>query len=206
MNDMSTSSVETSVARRGRGRRPAESVRREVLEAAAELLFTNGTAAITFDRVAASAGASKTTLYKWWLSPGALAAEAYFDRVESDLDFIDTGNIVDDLRDQLHAFVKLMSVGAAGRVVRELIGEAQSDPALREAFTKAYSHPRRDEAVEALEKAKTRGQIREGLDTSLLVDQLWGACYHRILVLDQTIDNALVDALLQNAFLGAQPR
>src|SRR4051794_13224180 len=51
--------------RRGRGRRPAAQVRAGVLAAAAELLFEGGLPAVTFEKVAARAGASKTTLYKW---------------------------------------------------------------------------------------------------------------------------------------------
>ncbi|MBC8090411.1 MAG: TetR family transcriptional regulator, partial [Pseudonocardia sp.] len=68
--------------RRGRGRRPAAQVRSEVLAAAGKLLLTDGMAAFTFERVAALAGASKVTLYKWWSSPGALALESYFSAVE----------------------------------------------------------------------------------------------------------------------------
>lgn len=61
--------------RSGRGRRPTAEVRKGVIDAAAALMFDQGLAAVTFDKVAAFAGSSKTTLYKWWPSVGALAAE-----------------------------------------------------------------------------------------------------------------------------------
>ncbi|MBA3906228.1 MAG: TetR family transcriptional regulator, partial [Pseudonocardiales bacterium] len=69
--------VETA-ARRGRGRRPAAEVREAVLAAAAAMLLDGGMRDITFEKVAARAGASKMTLYKWWPTPGALAFDAYF--------------------------------------------------------------------------------------------------------------------------------
>ena len=79
--------------RRGRGRRPAAEVRSEVLEAAAELLFAEGMAAFTIEKVANRSGASKMTIYKWWPSKGALALDGYFHKVEPQLAFPDTGDI-----------------------------------------------------------------------------------------------------------------
>lgn len=192
-----------STQRRGRGRRPAAEVRREVLSTAADLLFEGGMKAVTFERVAATAGASKTTLYKWWPSAGALAAEAYFSRVETALGFSDTGDIERDLKTQLHAFVILITRGGGGEVVAELVGAAQSDAALSAAWSETYSLPRRALAVEALERAQSRGQLRPDVDLSMIVDQLWGACYHRLLLPGEPITHDFADALVENALYGA---
>jgi hypothetical protein len=35
-----------------------------------------------------------------------------------------------------------------------------------------------------------------------VVDQLWGACYHRLLLPDQPLTNEFVDALVDNLFHG----
>ncbi|MFC8732917.1 TetR-like C-terminal domain-containing protein [Luteimicrobium sp. NPDC057192] len=202
---MSTSVENEPAPRRRRGRRPAGEVRAEVLAAAAALLFDDGMAAVTFERVSAASGASKTTLYKWWPSPGALAAEAYFDRVEQALEFPDTGDVETDLRSQLLAFTDLMTHDRAGQVVRELIGAAQGDLALRTAFAASYGRPRRDAAIRVLARARDRGQLREDAPLDVVVDQLWGACYHRLLVLDEPLSPELVDRLVHNALHGAAP-
>ncbi len=160
--------------------------------------------ALSYERVAAEAAVSKTTLHKWWASIGALAAEAYFDRVENDLRFPDTGDITDDVRSQLHAFVTLLTTGEAGRVTAEIIGAAQSDPTLQASFSVSYSRPRRALAVEAFRRAQQRGQIRQDVDPDMLVDQLWGACYHRLLIPDKPLDLDFADALVANAIRGAQ--
>jgi AcrR family transcriptional regulator len=188
--------------RRGRGRRPAAEVRREVLAAAGALLFDSGLGAVTFDKVAASGAASKMTLYKWWPSPGSLALEAYFAAVEETLAFPDTNDVERDLAAQLHAFVRLLTEERAGQVMAELIGAAQSDPALATALTSHYTLPRRRLAVERLSRAQDRGQIHRDVDPEVVVDQLWGACYHRLLLPAEPLGPDFVDALVRNLFRG----
>ena len=123
---------------RGRGRRPADEVRGEILDAAGELLMGEGMAGFTFERVSTLSGASRTTLHKWWPTRGALAAEAYFRTVETTLRFPDTGDITADLTEQLTAFVRLVTGTGAGRVIAELIGWSQTDPELAAAYRAAH--------------------------------------------------------------------
>jgi AcrR family transcriptional regulator len=188
--------------RRGRGRRPAAEVRKEILDASAELLFDEGMAGFTIEKVANVSGASKMTIYKWWPSKGALALDGYFHRVDPELVFPDTGDIEADLRTQLHSFLRVICHSPAGRVIGELIGQAQSDPDLKAAYLERYSGPRRAKAVAAMEAAKERGQLRANLDPETVVDQLWGACYHRLLLPDQPLTDEFVDALVDNLFHG----
>lgn len=195
---------DAQVTRRGRGRRPAAEVRAEVLAAASRLLLTEGMQAVTFERVAKEGGASKTTLYKWWPSPGALAAEAYFAKSELALEFPDTGDLHADLVTQLTAFVALLSDDAIGKPLSELIGAAQTDPELAEAWTRTYSHPRRELARERLRSAQRSGGLSADADLDIMVDQLWGACYHRLLILKVSLDDLDIDRLVTYAVRGAQ--
>ncbi|MEU2913053.1 TetR/AcrR family transcriptional regulator [Streptomyces massasporeus] len=94
---------------RGRGRRPADEVRADVFRVVGEVLLEEGIADLTFERVARLSGVSKTTLYKWWPSKGALALDGYFHAVEETLAFEDTGDIRADLTRQLRAFAHIMS-------------------------------------------------------------------------------------------------
>ncbi|MGW0938726.1 TetR-like C-terminal domain-containing protein [Streptomyces sp. NPDC002666] len=188
--------------RRGRGRRPAAEVRQSVLETAGAMLFEAGLPGITFEKVAARAGASKMTLYKWWPSPGALAFEAYFTAVEDTLAFADTGDIERDLTAQLHSFVGLLTGRPAGPVIAQFVGAAQTDPALADALAQHYIHPRRRLAADRLTRAQHVGQIRAEVDPQVVVDQLWGACYHRLLMPDEPLDTAFADALISNLLRG----
>ncbi len=185
-----------------RGRRPTEQVRGEVLHAAGELLLSEGMGGFTIEKVAARSGASKMTIYKLWPSKGALALEGYFTRVEPTLRFPDTDDIESDLLAQLLAFVGLLRDSPAGRVIAELIGQAQLDAALKAAFLQHYSGPRRTLAVEAIDRARARGQVRDDLDAEAVVDQLWGACYHRWLLPNQPLTDQFAAELVRNLFRG----
>ena len=192
--------------RRGRGRRPADEVRADVLRAVGALLLTEGSAGLTFERVARVAGVSKTTLYKWWPSKGALALDGYFHAVEPALAFPDTGDIRADLISQLRAFAKVMTQTPGGRVLAELIGESQTDPDLARAYRELYSAERRRFACVRMQQAQAAGQIRPEVDVRVLVDQLWGAVYHRLLIPDEPVTDDFVVALVGNLMDGIAPR
>ncbi|MFD2840687.1 TetR/AcrR family transcriptional regulator [Populibacterium corticicola] len=195
---------DSHLPKRGRGRRPTAEVRAEVLAATGRLLFEEGMSAVTFERIAKEAGASKTTLYKWWPSPGALAAEAYFTRSRPLLEFPDTGDLHADLVTQLTAFVELLTDEGAGRPISELIGAAQLDPDLAEAWTHTYALPRRRLARQRLQAAQQAAQLSMDADLDIMVDQLWGACYHRLLILKTPLRELDIERLVTYAIRGAQ--
>lgn len=189
----------------GRGRRPTSEVRHDVLDAAGVLLLERGMSRFTIEAVARASGASKVTIYKLWPSAGALALEGYFTAVKERLDFPDTRDLEADLRTQLHAFVDLLTGTPAGRTVAELIGRAQTDEHLRAAYLDCYSGPRRALAVQRLETGRAHGQLRDTVNAESIVDQLWGACYHRLLLPDQPLDVEFADTLIDNLFHGINP-
>ena len=172
--------------------------------AAGRLLLAEGMAGFTIERVAELAGASKMTIYKWWPSKGALALDGYFTAMEPALAFPDTGDIRADLTTQLRTFVGVLRDTPAGRVIAELIGQAQVDPQLATAYRERYSGPRRELAVTALRRAQERAQLRAGVDPEAVVDQLWGACYHRLLLPDQPLSDEFADTLVANLFDGVR--
>jgi AcrR family transcriptional regulator len=180
-------------------------VRAAVLAAAGRILLRDGLQAMTFDRVATEAGASKVTLYKWWPSPGALAAEAYFAQSRRNLTFADTGDLRTDLISQLRSFVRWLKTEGAEGPVSELIGAAQIDSEVARAWSESYALPRRDLARRRLHAAQEQGELRPDADLDIIVDQLWGACYHRLLVLRVPFDESIVEPLVDHALHGAGP-
>lgn len=186
----------------GRGRRPAGEVRADVIRAVGHILLAEGLADLTYERVARESGVSKATLYKTWASLGVLALDGYVHAVEDTLAFPDTGDIRADLADQLHRFITLMTTTPAGRLLPEIIGRSQSDPDLSAAYRELYSSVRRRLATDRMAAAQRAGQLRDDVDVRVLVDQLWGAVYHRLLVPDEVVDHAFADALLGNVLDG----
>ena len=188
--------------RTGRGRRPAQRVRSEILAAANRLLHSRGMAGFTIERVAALAGASKMTIYKWWPSKGVLALEGYAAGVDGVFDMPDTGDIEADLTAQLVTFTRTLRDTSAGRVMAELLGAAQTDPELAAAFRRVYLEPRRNLGIDALRAAQNRGQIRADADPDVLSDQLWGACVYRLMTGHQPLTEEFVRTLVRNLLCG----
>ncbi len=67
---------EVPVAGSQRGRPRSEKAQKAILAAAAELLLEPGLGAVSMDAVAARAGVSKATIYRWWPTKETLALDA----------------------------------------------------------------------------------------------------------------------------------
>jgi len=184
------------------GRRPTAEVRDAALSAAAELLFDGGIEQVTHDRVATRAGVSKTTVYKWWPTAGALAAEAYLLRSEPLLELPDSGDFAEDLLIQMQRFVALVTEPPASRAIRGILAAAQTDDTAREAFLQGYVIPRRDLTERAFRRAQHGGQVRADADFSAFIDQLWGACYYRLLVEPSAVTAEYGEALVRQSLTG----
>ena len=89
----------------------------------------------------------------------------------------------------------------AGRVIAELIGQAQTDPELKAAYLRAIlvAAPGNSRGGPGQGQA-TRTTARD-LDPETVVDQLWGACYHRLLLPDQPLTDEFIDALIDNSLV-----
>ena len=79
------------------GRPRSERARLAILEAGADLLLEGGLAAATIEGIAARAGVSKVTIYKWWPSRGAVAVDSFFHRYRQTISFEETGDLAHDL-------------------------------------------------------------------------------------------------------------
>ena len=186
------------------GRPRSERARQAVLKAAAELLVDGGMAAVTMEAVAARAGVSKVTVYKWWPSRGAVAVDAYFDHYRQTIVFEDTGDVAQDLQRQMKVMLRAFS-GRAGAIMAELIGQAQSDPALRETLRERWISPRREATLLVLRRAIERGQLRGDLDLEAFMDELYAPLYFRLMLQHQPLDQQLPATLVAQALAGARP-
>lgn len=49
---------------------------------------------------------------------------------------------------------------------------------------------------------RARGQVRADVDPEVVIDQLWGAGYHRLLIPDRPLTEEFAEALVRNLFRG----
>jgi AcrR family transcriptional regulator len=165
-----------------RGRPRSEPARQAILAAATDLLLTRGLAAVSMDAVAARAGVSKATIYRWWPTKETLALDALYEQLtDPSPESPDTGTLRGDLLALLLGFMERVGDRPFGRVIGALITEAATDPVFGALYRERYVDPRRVQARAILQRALERGEIGAGTDVEAAVDLLYGALYHRLL-------------------------
>jgi AcrR family transcriptional regulator len=169
-----------AAAHRPRGRPRSESARLAILAAAGDLMLTGGLPAATMDAIAARAGASKATIYKWWPSRAAVALDGFLDRVAGTLAIPPAMSAPQALTWQIDALIQIFRDTTAGPLMRALVAAAQADPDIAQALRDQWLGPRRAVSLEILRSGVRRGEIRSGLDEEAIMDQLFAPVYHRL--------------------------
>ena len=193
---MSVAKVEG--ARRGRPR--LESTDQAIFTAAAELIGERGYDGFSMAAVADRAGVAKTTVYRRWPTRSHLALETMTSVMRVSL--LDSG----DLRADLLCFARTLAAALRQPGTRRLIAELTlasiQRPELAGAFQRLFLQ-RRIDAQATIDRARSKGELRGGVDRELLIDQIAGPLYYRaLLAADGPADayaEDLVDAVLEGA-------
>jgi AcrR family transcriptional regulator len=186
---------------RSPGRPRSERARRAILQAANELLESEGFASVTVEAIAERAGVSKATVYRWWPNKAAVVMDGFLSTVSSEVPFPHTDFAQEDIRLHMRRLVKALG-GKMGRTVAALIAEGQADPELTEALHSRWLSVRRAEVKEILEQGMARGELREGLDLEVAADSLYGPIYYRLLVSHAPLEEDFADTLADHVFAG----
>jgi AcrR family transcriptional regulator len=190
-----------------RGRPRSETSRTAILAAARELLALQDLSAISMDAVAARAGASKATIYRWWPSKELLALDALFSEWAPARPIPrDTGSLAGDLLAFMRPWARQLAARPYGRVIAALITKAQSDAEFAEQCRARFVEPRRDQARAIFARAIDRGEIPTDVDVEVALDLLYGPFYHRVLHGHAPITDGFTGAIVAHvAAAVAQP-
>jgi len=204
---------QVAAARRGRPR--DSGVDRRVLSAAWGLLHAGGYAALNVDDVAERAGVAKTTLYRRWPTKDHLAI-AVGAQMLGEVPIPDSGDLRQDLTEFAAALAESLNRlrmaghyggGKSPGLAAELVAAAARHPDIGEVVRAMYAE-RHALARARLERAVSREGLRPDLDQGLLVEQLVGPIYYRILITGAPADRGyaerLVEALLDGAFVAEE--
>ena len=194
-----------------RGRPRDGGVERRVLSAAWGLVHAGGYAALNIDDVAERAGVAKTTLYRRWPTKDHLAI-ALAAQILGEVPIPDTGDLRDDLTEFGAALAGSLNRlrmaghyggGASAGLAAEMVAIVARHPDIGEPVRAMYAE-RHALARARLQRACEREGLRRDLDHAVLIDQLVGPIYYRILITgapaDREYAERLVDALLDGAF------
>ena len=161
-------------------RAPRAGIRKRLLGAAAGILAAEGHAGLTMERVAATSGIAKTSLYRRWPTKAALCMELYMSVAGRELHDPDTGNVFDDLRRIAETVIRIQTRTVAGQAFVGMITAAHSRTETPAGF-KDFAQRRREITRKVLERSLARGELRAGTDVDLVIDALGGAITFRLL-------------------------
>jgi AcrR family transcriptional regulator len=164
---VSTNETDTQSA----GRPRSEEAHQAILDATLELLVEVGFSALTVEGVASRAGVGKATIYRRWPSKLPLVVEAFGGL--PGFEEIDTGSVVEDLKQMLRGYIQLFHATPLGTVLPSLAGERAHNPELSELFD-PVSRRRRQPLLHALQRGIERGELPKSLDPELAADLVVG--------------------------------
>lgn len=154
-------SMNTARSTRRRGRPRSAESERAILDATMQLLASGGFAALTLDRVAARARASKSTIYRRWPTKEHLmiAVASRWPALEAR----DRGDVLAELRDLHRQLLRTLHSPRVRGLLTVLVAERIRNPALAAALDPLL-RARRDPVRMVLARAVERGELPQDAD------------------------------------------
>lgn len=148
-----------------------------ILGATLKILSEGGYAALTIDRVAATARASKTTIYRRWKTKEHLVL-ALFSQLPM-AEPLAGPSLEADLMTLFGQFAQVMEDSPLRGVLPKLVAECVNDPGLSTALIEVNER-RRAPIRHVLKHAIRRGELPKDADIELAIDVIQGAISIRL--------------------------
>jgi len=173
----------------------SEAARVAVLDATSRLFAVKGYDHFTMEGVAAEAGVSKQTIYRWWSSKGELIAESLLEGRLFPDQFVplETGDIHRDLSSWLHRIFALAEEPQGEFLVRSLIAAAAENADVGRRLNEQLGAT--DSLTERLQKAVDANQLRADAPLQEIGEALVGAVIMRALSRTPT-DGPVIERLV----------
>ncbi|MEL6890651.1 MAG: TetR/AcrR family transcriptional regulator [Actinomycetota bacterium] len=171
-----------------RGRPRDEEARQRILDAAFVLVGSRPPGDVSINDIAAAANVAKQTIYRWWPSRTAVILDALVQGTMQATPFAETDDVRADFEAHLRTVIRMFN-SPSGRIIREMLAGAQTDPALAEEFRERFWQPRRDLSLARLERGIELGQIRADLDAETVLDVIYGALWTRLMIGHQPLSS-----------------
>jgi len=171
----------------------------ELLSVTLQLLQERGYEGLTVDEVAATAHASKATVYRRWPNKAELVLAAFIEGVSADAEPPDTGSLREDL----------ICIGDAvctqskqhARTLRAVLGEASRNPGLHDAMQRQLFDQRRAMMKKVLKQAVDRGELDAEHVNNELWDLLPGYLIFRSVIQDRPPTRRTVRAIVDDMIM-----
>jgi AcrR family transcriptional regulator len=182
--------------KRGRGRPRSQASEDAILGATLDLLADGGYNAVTVDKVAALACASKATIYRRWPTKENLVIAAF--ELTEPLTIPRRRKMVDQLVDIIWQFSQFMQNTPLGGVLPALAAERQHNPELDEALAPLIQ-ARRQPLIDIIEAGIEKGEMASGTDPEFVADLCMGPVQMRGLTMHLPVSKKYIRQVVETA-------
>src|ERR1700709_1302672 len=184
--------------------RPKE-IETVIIDTAFEELLEHGFRAVTVESISAKTGIAKTSIYRRWPNKAAMIMEAFLLKIGPGIEFPRKDSYVESIRLQMLALAKAFR-GPFGSIIKALLGEAQFDAELAEAFRTRWIAPRREAAKAVIQSAIRNKELRPYIDLDQALDALYGGLYYRLMIGSGRLSDACVRGIFSAVLDGLRVR
>lgn len=190
-----------------RGRPRSEQVRSAVLDAARDLLAELGYDQVTVAGIAAKAGVSKQTVYRWWRSKAAIVAEGVLEGVVAlaPVTIEASGNFERDLTGWLTRSFDYIEATGSAPLLRGLAAAAASDEEAAAGMAERFTVPLRAAVASSLQAGIRSGTVRADVRAEAVSDLLLGVFLYAIASRDSGAADRVAD-VVETALHGVHAR
>ena len=182
-----------------------EQIEAVIISTVFEELLENGFRAVTIESISAKTGIAKTSIYRRWPNKAAMVMEAFLLKIGPGIEFPRNPSYVESIRLQMLALAKAFR-GPFGSMIKALLGEAQFDAELAEAFRTRWIAPRREAAKEVIQAAIRNKELRADVDLDQALDALYGGLYYRLMIGSGPLSDACVRGIFSAVLDGLRVR
>jgi AcrR family transcriptional regulator len=184
-----------------RGRPRSDKAHRAILDAAREQLIKEGYSALRLEHVAAHAGVGKATIYRRWRSKEELAQALLADLAAPHIAIEQTGETRQEMLAAVMNPMLAVTESDFGPVIRALLSQIASNPALGDPFRATVIKARREEIARMITRGIERGDLCPDADVDLATELLVGPVYFR-LMFGGELDRAFAERVVDNVLRG----
>ncbi|WP_426977566.1 TetR/AcrR family transcriptional regulator [Pseudarthrobacter sp. O4] len=181
-------------------RRRGAALNAAIFDAALAEIAEAGYGALTMDRVAERARASKASLYRRWPGRVRLVMDAVYHALPGETPLPDTGSLRDDLLAVMHQTARQLD-GPAGLALRGLLGETLQNPAVG-AEVREYSRGNSTEIIrELVNRAIARGECDPAVATDRRIETGPALLRQRFIFTDEPISDQYLEEIVDQVLL-----
>ncbi|TPQ44807.1 TetR family transcriptional regulator [Prosthecomicrobium hirschii] len=190
-------SQERSPPPRPRGRPPSAVAREKALQAARDILLSEGFGRLSIEAVVAKSGISKPTIYRNWANAGELAMAALMADPDFQADKAKDG-LAGSLRAQMHALVTAFAT-TRGRQIALALAASDPESEMTKAFRNRIILSSREAGRRLIGEAVARGEISAPAELETVLDMIYAPIFYRLLVGHLPLDRQFADSLVTRA-------